>query len=108
MFGGRCHSFPIVTDSPSTPGPVDVDKRFPEVFVSCAVTHAMSKSVSEVQNRKSVSKKGEMIPGLSFFLSVSHQEWLVAQREDATLKEMFSAILSPEEVERAASGCFVE
>lgn len=32
----------------------------------------------------------------------------MAQREDVTLKEMFSAILSPEEVESAASGCFVE
>lgn len=58
---------PIVTDSPSTPKLVDVDKQFPEVFVTCAVTHAMSKSVSEVQNRKSVCKKGKMIPGLSFF-----------------------------------------
>lgn len=33
---------------------------------------------------------------------------MVAQREDATLKEMFSAALSAEEVASAASGCFTE
>lgn len=53
--------------------------------------------------------KKRIIPGFSYlFPSVSQQDLVVAQREDATLKEMFSAALSAEEVASAASGCFTE
>lgn len=41
---------PIVTDYPSLPEQADADKQFPDVFVTCAVTRAMSKNVSEIQS----------------------------------------------------------
>lgn len=50
-----------------------------------------------------------MFPNLSLlFPTVSHQELVVAQREDPSLKGMFSEVLALEEVESAMSGCFVE
>lgn len=41
---------PIVTDYPSLTEQADADKQFPDVFVTGAVTRAMSKNVSEIQS----------------------------------------------------------
>lgn len=103
---------PIVTDSPSSLlEQVDVDKQFPDVFVTCAVTRAMSKNVVENQDKepRQIRDRRKVFPNLSLlFPTVSRQELVVAQREDPSLKEMFSEVLAPEEVASAMSGCFVE
>ncbi len=53
-------------------------------------------------------KSQRMVPGLLALLSVSHQVWVSAQREDPSLKSLFDAVLSPEVEESSANGYFIE
>ncbi len=101
---------PVVTTCPTSLGDMDISQQHPEVFVSCALTRAMSKEITDDRLRdfKGLVKSQRMVPGLLALPSVSYQVWVCAQREDSSLKSLFDAVLSPEVEESSANGYFIE
>ncbi len=101
---------PVVTTCPTSLGDMDISQQHPEVFVSCALTRAMSKKITDDRLRdfKGLVKSQRMVPGLLALPSVSHQVWVSAQKEDPSLKSLFDAVLSPDVEECSANGYFIE
>ncbi len=86
---------PVVTTCPTSLGDMDISQQYPEVFVSCALTRAMSKKITDdekLRDFKGLVKSQRMVPGLLALPSVSHQVWVFAQREDPSLKSLFDAV----------------
>ncbi len=115
LAGDRVWSYvsspPVVTTCPTWLGDMDISQQYPEVFVSCALTRAMSKKIADderLRDFKGLVKSQRMVPGLLALPSVSHQGWVSAQREDPSLKSLFDAALSPEVEESSANGYLIE
>lgn len=49
-----------------------------------------------------------VVPGLSLFPTFSRAELIAVKQEDPTLSQLFRAILSPDEVQSAATGYFLQ
>uniref|UniRef100_A0A8C1RHP2 Gypsy retrotransposon integrase-like protein 1 n=1 Tax=Cyprinus carpio TaxID=7962 RepID=A0A8C1RHP2_CYPCA len=101
---------PVVVKSvPSIPSGADSSlQSLPEVFPACAVTRAMNRaSGTEVleKNRKP-DLQPIVLPDLPSSLSFS--DFVVAQKEDSTLSELFAGVLPVEERHSAARGYFVQ
>ncbi len=60
---------PVVTTCPTSLGDMDISQQHPEVFVSCALTRAMSKEITDDRLRgfKGLVKSQRMVPGLLCF-----------------------------------------
>lgn len=90
-----------VKNIPSIPADSDVSRQNLSVFTAYAVTRAMSRAtnddVSQTRELKSVC-----LPNLP--PSLSHSDFVAAQREDATLKDLFIGVLPPEESHNAGRG----
>ncbi len=104
---------PIVT-SLSTVNPVDVTaEEFSNVFPSCAVTRSKTKAANELVQGEfeeaSLQKSIHyVVSGLSLLPTFSRAELIAAQQEDPTLSQLFSVVLSPDEVQSAATGYFLQ
>lgn len=95
----------IVNNVPSIPADSDVGGQNLTVFTACAVTRAMSRAsnddVSQSREFKSV-----VVPNLP--PSLSHSDFVAAQKEDATLKDLFVGVLTPVELRNASRGYFIQ
>lgn len=49
-----------------------------------------------------------VVPGLSTLSPISHRELIDVQQEDPELQKLFDAVISPQEVSSAVSGCFIQ
>ncbi|XP_034567353.1 uncharacterized protein LOC117832370 [Notolabrus celidotus] len=95
---------PIVSSTPTMSGNPDVNSLcFPEVFTACAVTRAMSHAQGETEQEEEVSGADSvLVPDT--LLSVSHGDLAAEQRADPSLRQLFDAVLCPEEGSSAAGG----
>lgn len=95
----------IVKNVPSIADDSDVRGQNLSVFTACAVTRAMSRAsnddISQTREFKSA-----VVPNLP--PSLSNSDFVAAQKEDATLKDLFVGVLPPEELRNAARGYFVQ
>lgn len=82
------------------------------MFVSCAVTRAMSKNNSDVLQDLEPKPEDSLkmtVTGLSVLSSfILCRELIKAQQGDDTLKEMFTSVLPLKKMGEVASGYFVE
>lgn len=83
----------------------DGEKEFPDVFVSCAVTRAMSKANSSSSDEEENNETQLHVPGS---LPVSQQELISEQRSDDSLSDMFDQVRPCSEAKSAASGYFLQ
>lgn len=83
---------------------------FPDVFVSCAVTRAMSAKKNMNQNKEELEKLSfDPLANLPLLpLSMSRAELIVAQGKDAGLTTLFAAVQPNDNIESAASGYFLK
>nr|XP_055062771.1 uncharacterized protein LOC129445823 [Misgurnus anguillicaudatus]XP_055062772.1 uncharacterized protein LOC129445823 [Misgurnus anguillicaudatus] len=95
---------PEVVSIPVTENSDVLNQNFPEVFKACVVTRARSREMA--LEKQEVSKY--VVPGLSTLSPISHRELVDAQQEDLELQKLFDAVISPQEVRSAVSGCFIQ
>lgn len=94
---------PVVLFTPLKGQTDELSCDFPEVFVSCAVTRSVSRSLSD---RVEVQKVE--VPGLAGISPITRSELVAAQQNDSVLKPLFAVAVPPEEVESVATGYFVQ
>lgn len=86
--------------------PVDCEKEFPDVFVSCAVARAMSKVNSCSSDCKDEDDMTHLhVPDS---LPVLQQELVSEQRSDDSLGDMFDQTRPSSESKSVASGYFLQ
>lgn len=78
-------------------------KKYPEVFVSCVVTHAMSKTKEE--NKGKMPKFPLPLSGLP--KSVSHNDLIQEQKRDSSFSSLFENIKPVDELKDSVHGFFV-
>lgn len=94
---------PVVSLTPLKGQRDKVSQEFPEIFVSRAVTRAMSRT----QSPKCVEVSKYEVPGLSVF-PISRRALVVAQQKDPALQVLFAAVVPPDEVLSVANGYFMQ
>ncbi len=95
---------PEVVPIPVTGNSDILHQTFPEVFTTCAVTRAKSREMTF--EKQEVSKY--VVPGLITLSPISHRDLVDAQQKDPELQKLFDAVISPQEVRSAVSGCFIQ
>lgn len=97
---------PVVKANPTLSAEADKSvKDFPDVFVSCAVTRAMSTGENVSQHNGEIEKLSFDPVNLSVLpSSISRDELILAQGKDAGLTTLFASVKSHQEIESMASG----
>ncbi len=95
---------PEVVPIPVTGNSDILHQTFPEVFTTCVVTRAKSREMTF--EKQEVSKY--VVPGLITISPISHRDLVDAQQKDPELQKLFDAVISPQEVRSAVSGCFIQ
>ncbi len=102
---------PVVKTIPTLSAEADVSAQdFPDVFVSCAVTRAMSAKKNVIQDKEELEEMS-FDPLVNFSLlpsSISRDELIVAQGKDAGLTTLFAAVQPNDDIESAVSGYFMK
>ncbi|KAI2643088.1 Retrovirus-related Pol polyprotein from transposon 17.6 [Labeo rohita] len=107
----RAVTSPIVKETPTLSADSDMSARdFPDVFVSCAVTRAMSAKINVTQDKDELENLSfDPLANLSLLPpSISRDELIEAQGKDAGLTTLFTAVQSNDDIENAASGYFIK
>ncbi len=100
---------PVVTSLPSvTELPDGSAQCFPDVFTACAVTRAMSRGETEVEQSNAGESGVFTVSIPDSLLSVSCSDLAAEQRADPTLSEQFGMVLSDVDVKSAAEGYLLQ
>lgn len=100
---------PVVKANPTLSAEMDKSVQdFPDVFVSCAVTRAMSTGENVSQHNGEKGKDSFDPVNMSVLpSSISRDELILAQGKDAGLTTLFASVKSPQDIESMASGYFL-
>ena len=133
IMGGVVFSSPVMTNSPISPGPDELDVKFPEVFHANVFTRAMAQTAKETavsgSNDEVVdlsetfmahplpctsgeNEKASKSAPLSFVpcgpkLSLSREQLIVEQRNDSSLSSLLTDAVSEKDIESTPQGYFI-
>lgn len=123
LAGGKVLVTPEVTPVPVRHSPDYLAVKFPKVFAACAVTPSCSKKGEDLndsficyppvdsQGRPETVEKGNVDEGLSLKaqrLSLSRDQLIIEQKNDATLSRLFKAVVAGDEVDSLSTCYFMK